>query len=252
VQFCNETSQFLPEECLLSNLEADVQYSGNCSTISLVNNSDINIDYTNCYFEMGDGGTLDACMTSLEYTYAEPGLYQIKLVYEVGEFQAKFKLGWVDIAEGPPVEPVVSQNGNELLVTNPSDGVQIQWYLNGVAIEGATETLYVANQTGVYAVMFTNSCASSASGDFTIVGLSENDAQDFVLYPNPTSGDVNIQTNGKPCFITIFDLTGRAVEQTSSNGNSITTLQLSTGTYITHVTDASSGATLFRELVVVK
>jgi len=253
VQFCVEEQNFVEDVCMLSTLEADVEYTGTCGTIELQNYSDINIEYTNCYFEMGDGNVSDACTGMVSHTYDEPGTYQLKLVYEVGEFQAKFKVGEVIISSTLPVQPAVSYVNNILSANNWNQTDEIQWYFNGTDIEGAENTTYEATESGEYTLSYTNSCGTLVSEGFNVVSIVENFGTDVLIYPNPTDGLFTIKTPaGISCNISIYNSLGQIVYKSNSTSQILFDEILNAGTYMIEVKSANNAAHIFRQTLIVR
>jgi hypothetical protein len=116
-----------------------------------------------------------------------------------------------------PGTPVISQSGSNL-IENPI-AADIQWYLNGTAISGATAQVYTVTQSGIYTVIISNggsSCsATSAADTVTIGGISTLDGQDqFKIYPNPNNGKFTIETAlYQGSEVVVYDVLGRAVYQ---------------------------------------
>jgi hypothetical protein len=252
VQFCTEQDNFMDEVCLLSSLHADVVFTGECSTVDVINNSDINIDYTNCYFDMGDGTQIDACILGVTHTYTEPGIYPLKLVYEVGEYHAQFKVGTVEISSVPPTVPVISGDQNSLTVGNWNGEDALQWYLNGVLIEGAIYNVLEVNQSGVYTLTYSNSCGSTSSEGFTVVGVAENVLSDVSVYPNPTDGVFFVDSKGKNLLIHIYNHLGQKVYTTQSNGLIQLSLNLASGAYILEIADQQNVSLVRRENLIIR
>lgn len=118
----------------------------------------------------------------------------------------------------PPAAPVVTLNGSTLSA-NPSNN--IQWYVNGNPIEGATGASYVPLVTGDYnAVITSNGCSSAISNtiSFTLTGLDEwallNQVQ---LFPNPSRDFIHLShLTAGPYTFEVFDAIGQLVYQTRS------------------------------------
>lgn len=107
-----------------------------------------------------------------------------------------------------PALPLITKNDTTL--TCNLNIANYQWYRNDSLIPGATARIYHASENGVYKVMVTNTSGCSRLSD-TIslikgnpVGLTEAEANShFVVYPNPVSSSLFIQTQipEKPsCF----------------------------------------------------
>jgi hypothetical protein len=95
-----------------------------------------------------------------------------------------------DVVLNPvPATPVITQI-SDTLISNASLGNQ--WYLDGVAIPGATAIQLVVLYTGSYHVVVTlNECSSSPSNTILVqtVSVVENGVNNsFDVYPNPNKG----------------------------------------------------------------
>jgi hypothetical protein len=84
-----------------------------------------------------------------------------------------------------PLEPLITFNQGTLTT---SAGTEIQWYLNEVAITGATATTYKPTANGIYKVKLrdVNGCLASATYGITILATSaENPYATLYAFPNP-------------------------------------------------------------------
>ena len=90
------------------------------------------------------------------------------------------------------VKPVITQNGNILSSNFTSNN---QWYLNDVAISGATGQTYAAAQSGNYRVdiLLSNGCVSQ-SDNFVYVNTSISPDNDIGLavFPVPADDQLNV------------------------------------------------------------
>jgi hypothetical protein len=252
VQFCVEDVEFLPEQCLLSTLDAHYSFTGDCGTVEVNNSSAINIDYTNCYVDFGDGTLSDACEGSISHTYAEPGYYEIRLVYEVGEFEAQFEVGAALIGNAAPAIPSIVADGSTLTAFNWNGSDLIQWYYNGEGLEGATSAEITAEAEGTYTVTFTNSCGQATSEEFSIVSVNELPAQILNLYPNPNNGEFTLVTSGEASLVRIINSVGQVVYSNTSNGTLHIDAQLPRGIYVIEVMDVQNSLVTSREKIVIR
>ena len=105
----------------------------------------------------------------------------------------------------PPAIPVVSSTSSGELFTNSEPNNSYQWIFcgSGLAIANETDTMYVPNLNGQFAVTAINSCGTTTSDCITIdnVGIDGIEVNLIGLYPNPTfgsvylSGDVKVGTH---------------------------------------------------------
>lgn len=89
-----------------------------------------------------------------------------------------------------PATPTISVNG---LVLTSSTTSGNQWYLNGIAITGATNQTYTCTANGMYTVVVTSggcTSATSSQTSVTTVGIEDvtNEGTHFYFYPNPSNG----------------------------------------------------------------
>ena len=91
-----------------------------------------------------------------------------------------------------PAVPTISPAWNTLTSSSPTGN---QWYVNGVAIPGATGQTHIASQAGTYTVVVTdaNGCSSVSQGVFT-TGIEEMMASyGAAVYPNPVKDLLTIE-----------------------------------------------------------
>jgi len=136
------------------------------------------------------------------------------------------------------VDTSVTRNGNNL--TANASAASYQWLdcgLNFAAIAGASNALFVPVTNGNYAVQITQNGCIDTSECFIVsnIGLTENEElRNIVLFPNPSSGQVEIRGNfgdGESEFvITVIGMNGSILHtQTgkTKQGELRTTLDLS-------------------------
>ncbi|MFY9309144.1 MAG: T9SS type A sorting domain-containing protein [Bacteroidia bacterium] len=137
----------------------------------------------------------------------------------------------VTVTVDPAATASISQLEN-LLTATP--GATYQWYLNGIAIPGATAQSYLATQNGNYTVMVTNASGCTAtSPPFPIIsflGVDKlNGEHEVVIYPNPFSNTATIEVrgavvNGQVNMI-VMDMLGREIKNVSLTNASGTSPQ---------------------------
>jgi len=153
--------------------------------------------------------------------------------------------------------PVITMSNDTLYSSAPSGN---QWYLNSVAISGATNSFYKTNGvTGSYTVKVTNSlgCTSSASAALN-VSVDENTSEiDVSVYPNPSDGSIYINMNAANKIdlkINLTDILGKEIYSTSFEGfvgQNIISVDLnenSSGIYFLKIKDSNGGA-FFKKII---
>ena len=175
-------------------------------------------------------------------TYSQSGTYSVMLeASNAAGTNTIMRVHFV-VVNPNPFKPQVTLIGNQL---NSTHADRYQWELNQVTIPGASYQSYEATQSGNYRVEITdlNQCkAVSDAVTVLITGLPNlrGTGSGISVYPNPTYGDVHLQTNynlNESAEIRIFDNKASLVYSGSVSyqfSNEATTLDLSnlpSGTY---------------------
>jgi hypothetical protein len=234
-QFCSGTENnpegIQTQTCMLSTLDARVDYTQECGTVTLSNTSAIAANVTACYYEMGDGGTTTACDANTIYTYENPGTYNVKLVYEIDGFRSAFNVDNILISEFPEAEPVVVFESGTFSFTNYDGTSEIQWLLNGEIIEGANAINYTPSVSGSYSVWVNNGCPVTSPAT-SIVGVEEMLVEaSLALFPNPCAGTATVNIPATADFIQIYNAMGQIVANDYVKGSQIKQITLAPGTY---------------------
>lgn len=118
--------------------------------------------------------------------------------------------------ENIPSQPIISIQGPDLTILNYTSG-NIQWYLDGVAIQGANSVTYTPTTNGIYTVQISNSCGNSTSDP---ISWSVTSAQTFDpsigfrVYPNPYKGQTNIYyqlSQSSNVSLEVYNMVGQLV-----------------------------------------
>ena len=119
--------------------------------------------------------------------------------------------------------PTISAIGNTLTASPVFTG-NIQWFRNGIVINGATLQTLIATQTGNYTVTYIlpdyQSCvATSAVFNLSTLGINTFDSNLFLVYPNPFIEILNIKTSipVENATLLINDLNGRVVYELTTD-----------------------------------
>lgn len=113
----------------------------------------------------------------------------------------------------------VSVDGN-ILIANEANADSYQWVdcdLNFSHLVGSVEKQFTATKAGNYAVIIeSNGCIETSDcNSIIITGIEDVESVVQSIWPNPTSGQINIQLgeNNTPVVVSIFDLTGKIISQ---------------------------------------
>ncbi|MBL7778801.1 MAG: T9SS type A sorting domain-containing protein [Chitinophagales bacterium] len=148
-------------------------------------------------------------------------------------------------------QPTITQSGNTLSTQSFSS---YQWQLNNGNINNATAQNYTATQNGSYTVLVTdaNGCSNTSSAlNVTIVGIGEIASFRTVIYPNPTTNVINIESEEEIQSIQVADVTGRIIitqSNLATRNLQLATSILAEATYFIHI-KTTSGKTAVKSFV---
>ncbi|OFY62465.1 MAG: hypothetical protein A2Y71_00010 [Bacteroidetes bacterium RBG_13_42_15] len=158
------------------------------------------------------------------------GIYKVKA--ELGECPAESDPVTITVPDAPE-KPIVYIRGPVVwyMAASSKTADRHQWYRNNEVIQGATRYIYVANKTlGTYRVAVGNQNECYTMSDDVTIPTSKSEMTDFYippeyligedkdleentrLYPNPTSGRVNIEIENEitgDLLVSIFDQNGK-------------------------------------------
>ena len=246
VNFLEEANDRGAQQCMLSQVKADLDYTVFCGTITLENQSQVNMNVANAYYEMGDGNTIPANATDV-YSYTTPGNYTVKLVQEtIDGFTAKYTLGTFPISDIMPNEPFISQNGSIVSIDNYDPSWLVSWFvsvdggftyteLEGITTPSFDVTGIVSDGTFIYAGI-SNGCLNSSVAQM-VVGVNELNENTFSVYPQPADQEIFFSNVNELKTVKAFDATGKLVMLENNVTNVLNISTLSPGFYVLHVTN---------------
>ena len=246
VNFLEESEERGAQQCMLSQVKADLDYTVFCGTITLENQSEVNMNVANAYYDMGDGNTITAHATDV-YSYVTPGNYTVKLVQEtIDGFTAKYTLGTFPISEIMPSEPFISQNGSIVSIDNYDPSWLVSWFvsvdggftyteLEGITTPSFDVTGIVSDGTFIYAGI-SNGCLNSSVAQM-VVGVNELNENSFSVYPQPADQEIFFSNVNEPKTVKAFDTTGKLVLMENNVSSVLNISTLSPGFYVLHVTN---------------
>jgi hypothetical protein len=142
----------------------------------------------------------------------------------------------------PVNKPLITQNGT---VLSSNFTIGNQWYLNGIAINGATNQTYTPVQSGNYRVDVTlGSGCTAQSASFTYIINSPTSGTDDIglnVFPVPANNQLSVvfaakaAANMKMTLVNSAGETGYSLSQSIAGGNFGTVLDVShmaSGTYV--------------------
>ncbi|TVR80242.1 MAG: PKD domain-containing protein [Chitinophagaceae bacterium] len=108
----------------------------------------------------------------------------------------------VEVSPQLSVPPLIVSN-NQLSVTVPGPGYQVQWFKNNQEINDANNLVFKAQKSGEYFAVITppGGCpVQTESVEITVVGFDNLDLQEmqFTVYPNPGNGLFNVHFENLP------------------------------------------------------
>ena len=126
-----------------------------------------------------------------------------------------------------------------------------QWELNGVAIPGATNAVYIYTDSGTYSVMVTDSigCTGNSAGLVVPPLAIQNVTSfaEFTIYPNPTTSVVSVSGAGD-VHITVYDAVGSILKE-AENAHQISLKELPPSLYFIRVTNNKGDINFFDKIV---
>jgi hypothetical protein len=150
-------------------------------------------------------------------------------------FPAEVRSAWLKplILPKPNAEIVLQQN--TLFASGPS-GIQYQWFRNGNVIPGATESTYLATDSGFYSVRLFNGfgCTDTSASIFVLLtsDLNHGQARHFKVFPSPASDLLFIDSGNEDVTeVEVHDVLGKNISVPKQNRNSISIATFPNGFY---------------------
>jgi hypothetical protein len=169
-------------------------------------------------------------------TATKTGKYAVKVKDPINGCTATSP-GFNILVIASPDSPAITHVGNRL--STSVTGVSYQWYKNGIAIAGATDSFILISSDGLYVVEVTNANDCSRRGNIYITGLGVNNigitTHSIKVYPNPTRDKLYIDAPDAAA-ITINDIQGKTLYE-QKNTQPIDMSNFAAGMYIIILTD---------------
>ena len=126
----------------------------------------------------------------------QPGEYKLA-VREIGGCLSFSNIITLKVLPAPEVD--IQLNGEQLVASVSISGGSYLWYRDGFALEGATDSTYTPDRTGVYKVSYelNNFCeAFSPEVPMSVTGLNQQLGAELKLYPVPTNTVLHVALPG--------------------------------------------------------
>jgi uncharacterized delta-60 repeat protein len=158
-----------------------------------------------------------------------------------------------------PLSNAVTLSGNTISVTTiPEQQPVFEWYAEcdtDNPIAGATTSSFTPTVSGNYSVSIGSNweeCNVISECIYVgLVGLEENQQISFSIFPNPASENVTISNIEAGSTVSLIDLSGKIISQTTANSTSLTipTSDFNAGVYFVRVM-TQNGAVGVERLVI--
>lgn len=150
-------------------------------------------------------------------------------------------LGCYEYCIGTTIDITTTVNNQTITANENSAGSTYQWLdcdnNNAIIVNETTES-FTATTNGNYACEITNGCSIDVTACVVVtgVGISENSNQNnIVVYPNPTTSQLTIDTDDKIENVSILDVTGKTIKTVVLKSNTIDVSNLVNGLYFLQV-----------------
>ena len=253
--FTNDLWEFTSDSC---TAVAPPSASFQSSATLLCNNGCVN--FTNqstnstSWFWYFDGGTPDTSTAESPQNicYSMPGSYSVTLVASNGAAVDSITFGdYISILPLPqPPYIHISQFTDTLYFDPGLSFASCQWYLDSVAIQGATSPSIYISQSGIYTVEVTNEYGCKIAASLNVTAGVQNYFMDATisLYPDPASNQLTIHTSSlknEGVMVEVVDMLGRMTSPPATlfqeKGDAVIDVsQLAAGMYFVELKSGSS------------
>lgn len=202
-----------------------------------------------CEFYLDDELYLDECVAQFTIEFTEPGMYFVNYEYTINEVTSSYTAGPIVVSGFPDVPEFEFDEDEILLTCTNCEDLEIQWYFNDVAIEGANSETLTPELNGNYFIEVTNDagCTSTGESEYVqVVSVTEHRVTDIVMYPNPANNSFIVNSGGHIERIRVLSNDGRMVLDLDHLGvqPEINVSHLSNGLYLVLINQAEKLSTL--------
>lgn len=174
-------------------------------------------------FSWDFGGLGQSELENPFFVFDTPGSYTVTLTISNNDGSTVFEQA-VEIGSNDLTKPSIVANGTTL--TSQQPGTAYQWFLNGVAISGATSRSINAESDGSYQVAIFNDICNRVSDPVVISSIpnQEQDLARFGIFVGPIPSDDKVKvyisnTYRGPLTLSLVDMAGREYRRTDVGKN---------------------------------
>lgn len=175
--------------------------------------------------------------TSMFYTTSETGNYFLEILDCNGCAINSLDIS-VEVIPLPDV-PIIQINQDSIIVSNGTNTLEYQWYLNGNLIPDAIDEFYIPTQSGDYSVQVTNDfgCKSESTPFNFIVTNTSNLilGQLIQLFPNPGNDILNVESTHPIKSGKIYNAQGKIIQLLNESTNQIDIANFEGGVYFLEI-----------------
>ena len=125
----------------------------------------------------------------------------------------------VIVAVWDAVDTSVTKYGEDTLIANADPDMYVFQWVNcddGTAIDGQTDSIFVAEHGGHYAVVVTQvdggQCSDTSSCYMiSITGINDHFGEEINIYPNPNDGNFTIQIGKEHTMLSVYNAIGTLI-----------------------------------------
>lgn len=187
--------------------------------------------------------------------YATSGFYPVKLI--TSNLYGTDSIEAINFIQSYLLNPPMVTIHDDTLFCSPA--YSYQWYLDTMAIPGATSNYYVITLPGSYSVVITDSTGCSRSSEIFTTGIDNyGKQQQLVISPNPSDGNFFLYSNlnrGEQVLLDVYNSLGVLVYSDKlflQKGISRVSLNISNQTKGLYLLSIQMGSTNYRNKLMVK
>lgn len=126
---------------------------------------------------------------------------------------------------------IYSYGQTAIATATPNEGFVFDHWSNG-----ETDNPYSFNVTGNVTLIAVFVTDGSGNGE----GIDDVEGENYSVYPNPTTGIVNVKQEGEPALIRVYNIYGQLLQELPAGATSVDLTNYANGTYILRIGEATT------------